>query len=456
MLALLGAVLAARKCSDGLCLVPAKKRIIPPSTTTTITTQQISTQTQEINQLTEPLIYSGIRKEELTTTRDVDYYAPPPVPLPIYNQTVNETIEMYETSGGGFGTGQTLAAYALGGGGAIGGTTMTTSQHNHQMHSSSHHNIAMSSMFSEMNNGAAAMGVDYELSRVTCLTMTPNEGKYAIVGQSVGSPQVWDTLTGQLIRTMSGTSIDLSNLSMACNGRYLVGLSGDGIPDANNSSIKTLQIWEVQTGQPIQMSHQIKCSVFTLTQDTNSIVMAGNQRFGNGISVGILDLVTFELTKEIKSDPDLIFGQPLSISITPDEKQAIVGCAYMNDVCNFVVFDLTKSTEIAQTKSIAFNSDPKCVQVLSNSEVLIGSYGGNLIQWNLHTCQVTHEYAEHEGMTAHTEQISQLCLSKNRDYVVSASYDDTAKVWSTRDKSLVSILNGHRGPVIIFKEIIFF
>ena len=60
-------------------------------------------------------------------------------------------------------------------------------------------------MYSDMNQQQmmSGGGVDYELSKVTCLTMTP-EGKYAIVGQSVGTPQIWDTNNGQLIRTMTG------------------------------------------------------------------------------------------------------------------------------------------------------------------------------------------------------------------------------------------------------------
>ncbi|KAI0987228.1 hypothetical protein GJ496_005757 [Pomphorhynchus laevis] len=44
----------------------------------------------------------------------------------------------------------------------------------------------------QMNAMAGGVaGVDYELSNINTLTMTPN-GKYAIVGQSQGPPQIWD------------------------------------------------------------------------------------------------------------------------------------------------------------------------------------------------------------------------------------------------------------------------
>ena len=158
------------------------------------------------------------------------------------------------------------------------------------------------------------------------------------------------------------------------------------------------------------MSHQIKCCVFTPSADTNSIFMAGNQRFGRGISVGILDLVTNELTKEIKSDPTISFGEnPESINITPDERHAIVGCRSQSGT-NFVVFDITKSTEIAQTKSISLDADPKCLQVLNNCEVLTGTRGGHLIQWNIHSCKPTVSFIDPIENQAHRTSINEICL----------------------------------------------
>ena len=420
LLALMAAAAALRKCCAAATVRPPIKTLV----TTSIQTNEVS----EVNIMEKtPFIQ---RKEEYL--HNEGYYQPP---LPLYTQSVNETMEMYETTvgGGGGATNVTTTYNTLSGGG-------------HHHHHTSQRNLEMSSMFSEMNQGA---GVDYELSKVTCLTMTP-EGKYVIVGQSVGTPQIWDTLSGQLVRTLSGSCTNCTNLTLSCGGRYLVGLSSDVTLDSTtpNSHIQTLQIWDVSTDLPIQMSHQIKCCVFALSNDTNSIFMAGNQRFGQGISVGILDLVTFELTKEIKSDPQLLLGDPESIVITPDERHAVVGCRYgVSGSTNFVVFDLTKSAEIAQTKSITFNAEPKCIQVLNNAEMLTGSHGGNLLQWSIHTCQVTHEYTDNGDMPAHHGLISQIALTKSKEHVVSASYDGSAKVWNTNSKTHVSTLCGHRAEV---------
>lgn len=48
--------------------------------------------------------------------------------------------------------------------------------------------FSMNSMFAE-----GGLQADYELSNITSISMTPN-GKYCIVGQSQGSPQIWDAV----------------------------------------------------------------------------------------------------------------------------------------------------------------------------------------------------------------------------------------------------------------------
>ncbi|CAF5050201.1 unnamed protein product, partial [Rotaria socialis] len=97
-------------------------------------------------------------------------------------------------------------------------------------------------------------------------------------------------------------------------------------------------MWDVNTGKPIQLTHQIKCATFTLSNNSNNLIMAGNQKFGRGISVGVLDLSNSELAKEIKSDTNQCYGDtPSFIALTPDERYAIVGCATGSTSTNYVV-----------------------------------------------------------------------------------------------------------------------
>ena len=46
----------------------------------------------------------------------------------------------------------------------------------------------MNAMFAD-----GGLQTDYELSNINSISMTPN-GKYTIVGQSQGPPQIWDAV----------------------------------------------------------------------------------------------------------------------------------------------------------------------------------------------------------------------------------------------------------------------
>ena len=174
---------------------------------------------------------------------------------------------------------------------------------------------------------------------------------------------------------MQGTSANCSKVALACSGTLLVGLASDGV-DAqpcvlqvccflliyiSSRNFISLKIWDVNTGKPVQLTHQIKCATFTLSNNSNNLIMAGNQKYGRGISVGILDLNNSELTKEIKSDTNQSYGgTPAFLSLTPDERYAIVGCPSGPGSTNYVVFDLTTQQELIQPPTITLDSDPKC------------------------------------------------------------------------------------------------
>ncbi|KAL7673330.1 hypothetical protein ACOME3_008192 [Neoechinorhynchus agilis] len=287
---------------------------------------------------------------------------------------------------------------------------------------------------------------DYELSNTMALTLTPN-GKYAIVGQSQGPPQIWDAQTGNLINSMYGSCTNCTQLALACNGTLLVGLASD-IADTQPCIV---QLWDVSNGRPIHLSHQIKCSAFTLSNNMNNLVMAGNQKYGRGISVGILDLVSNELTKELKSDSHMPFGRdPSFIALTPDERHAIVGCFNQTQgLTNYVVFDLTADTETVQPPHISLDCDPKNCTVLNNSECIAAVNNGQLFVWDINTCKPVHYFSDSNlDKVAHRNRINDIQLSSpNKSMMITASNDGTAKVWDTVNRTLMTRLLGHNGEV---------
>ena len=178
--------------------------------------------------------------------------------------------------------------------------------------------------------------------------------------------------------------------------------------------------------------------------------MAGNQKYGRGISVGLLDLNNSELTKEIKSDTNQSYGNtPVSINLTPDERYAIVACPSGPSSTNYVVFDLNTQQELVQPGTITFDSDPRCSLVLNNEQVLTGTKNGQLILWDIPSCQRLHPLTDN-GQNAHRDRITDLKLSPDRSAFVSTSIDGTGKIWDANSKELIAKLAGHKREVFSF------
>ena len=174
--------------------------------------------------------------------------------------------------------------------------------------------------------------------------------------------------------------------------------------------------------------------------------MAGNQKYGRGISVGILDLNNSELTKEIKSDTNQSYGgTPSFVILTPDERYAVVGCA-AGSATNYVVFDLTTPHELVQPATITLDCEPKCSLALNNDQMLTGTRSGQVVVWDIPSCQRIQSLTDN-GQSAHRDRITDLKIAPDRLCFVTTSADGTGKVWDTNSKELISRLIGHKREV---------
>ena len=50
-------------------------------------------------------------------------------------------------------------------------------------------------------------------------------------------------------------------------------------------------------------------------------------------------------------------------------------------------------------------------------------------------------------LSGHTAYLSSCCISSDDRFIVSASYDDTLKIWDVESGSLLQTLEGHQGTV---------
>ena len=91
---------------------------------------------------------------------------------------------------------------------------------------------------------------------------------------------------------------------------------------------------------------------------------------------------------------------------------------------------------------------------LNNEQILTGTKTGQLILWDIASCQRLHTLTD-SGQNAHRDRITDLKLSPDRSCLVSTSVDGTGKVWDSNTKELISKLIGHKREVK-YSQIVFF
>ena len=96
--------------------------------------------------------------------------------------------------------------------------------------------------------------------------------------------------------------------------------------------------------------------------------MAGKQKYGRGISFGLLDMNSCSLARELKSDPDTSIGDEIKrIVLTKNESYALVACTeYASTFVCFVVFKLDTIPIVDdETSSLITGSMSNCTMILT-------------------------------------------------------------------------------------------
>jgi hypothetical protein len=126
------------------------------------------------------------------------------------------------------------------------------------------------------------------------------------------------------------------------NGQFLIGLFYEVTSNVNPYAVK---IWSTDDYSIRTNIHPIKCSIAITSRHSSILYMAGKQKYGRGISLGLLDIDSCSLARELKSDPDTSIGDEIKrIILTKNEYYVLVACTeYTSPFTCFVVFKLEAS-----------------------------------------------------------------------------------------------------------------
>ncbi|UJR36616.1 hypothetical protein I4U23_029336 [Adineta vaga] len=158
------------------------------------------------------------------------------------------------------------------------------------------------------------------------------------------------------------------NILFSYNGQYMIGLFYEVTSNVNPYGVK---IWSTDDYSIRTNVHPIKCSIASTSRHSSILYMAGKQKYGRGISLGLLDIDSCSLARELKSDPDTSIGDEIKrIILTKNELYALVACTeFTSTFTCFVVFKLETSATSAilndDQSSLITGTMSNCTMILT-------------------------------------------------------------------------------------------
>ncbi|KAJ8319909.1 LOW QUALITY PROTEIN: hypothetical protein KUTeg_001496 [Tegillarca granosa] len=273
--------------------------------------------------------------------------------------------------------------------------------------------------YSGVSSGAVTPGAAGDEVRVDCCLMGA-DGRSVVTGSTLGPPQVWDMQTGELLRIMKGDTVGSTNLHLASNDRLLVGavhadLEINEFSTRKGVTNKRLQIWDFTTGRPLDMGTEETCSALCTMSNPEKIVFGRSEKYGNGTSIIIWDLLGNQAIKE------MFYDAP----------------------------EITIIYNIIEPNTLRLDANTDCTVILPRDEAVTGLRNGDLVVWSLRTGQPSRQLLSSSGGHAHNKEVKAVALSDDSKYLVSASADRTLKIWDMQSERQINTLVGHTDEIQI-------
>lgn len=214
------------------------------------------------------------------------------------------------------------------------------------------------------------------------------------------------------------------------------------------------QLWDFNTGRPLEMRKNELCTASCLMGDGERMVLGRTEKYGGGTTIIIWDVLGNEPLRQIKYDGSVGFADQISyLNLSKDNRYVVAGFQNSFDQkANFISFDLTVNDFHAIPPQITvLDAQAEVTVVLENQEAVTGTRSGELIIWSMRTGKPLRQLVSPSrdvfSQSAHQRQVTDLCVSKDGQFLVSASADTTLKVWDLESEKLMRTLSGHKDEV---------
>lgn len=285
-----------------------------------------------------------------------------------------------------------------------------------------------------------AQGKDYEplftlrghLGGAQNVRFSPNGKILASGGYSDGRVILWDTSTGQILKTLTGhqAGVLVCEVTFSFDGKYIASAGSDGLAN----------VWEVASGRQMS-SHKVLTNPFVGGEAFAAfVVFSGNNRHiyfgGRNYYVMKAEVGSASPAEPIYFVGDQQTGRPrgqMTGGVISGDKKYLVYTA--GTFVEYVNLQTNQLEKFAPYSGQYLND--VVVGPFANS-VATWSQDGRATFWSNATLKPLSSY-----QVAEEGEYSGLSFSKDNKYMVTSASGTIAKVWDLSNGKLVQILKGH-------------
>ncbi|MEZ5537483.1 MAG: CHAT domain-containing protein [Thiolinea sp.] len=263
------------------------------------------------------------------------------------------------------------------------------------------------------------------LNRISAVAYSP-DGSTIASGADDNTVRIWDTQTGETIRTLQGHSGAIWSVAYSPDGSTIASGAGDG----------KVRMWDTETGKNIKtlQGHTASIRSVAYSPDGNTIAASGTNRHLEAYpgvedhNVRMWDTKTGQVIKTLQGHS----GDIWSVAYSPDGSTIAAG-AYDGTVRMWdtktgkTVRTLQGHRE--RTRSVTYSPD--------GSNIASGAYDGTVRIWDTKTRQNI------KALQGHTSNVLSVAYSPDGSTIASGENDSTVRIWDTKTGQTIKILEGH-------------
>ena len=252
---------------------------------------------------------------------------------------------------------------------------------------------------------------------VDSIAFTPN-GKIIASGSWDGTIKLWNSVTGEVLKTLSQG-----------NFVYSIAFSPDGKTLASGGSAGTTKLWNTETGQELKTitgnSYGILSVAFS--PDGKILALGGGDEARTGMdnTIKLFNVETGKLLRTLSGHSDVVH----SVVFTPDGKNIFSA----GDDQTIKLWDVETGQSAGSLPQIVMT-----IAISPDGQTLVGGRDDNTIRlYNAKTGRVIRIFR------GHTSLIDSLAISAKGNMVAASDVDKVIKIWDVETGQLVKTLVGN-------------